>query len=275
MIVIRNHKSEAVISERGAHVDSLVLAGVPVIKEYHDRFSTHRGMAILFPYADIVVGGTFEFEGKIYNLPKNAYNEGNYNDSIHGLVIQKRFEKIEDDGTRVVMIVNLNREEFVSEFELKVIYVLEETEFRCIMIARNIGDFNSPVMLGAHPYLSYNKDWRFIFHDPPVNIIYHDNENVKLSRISGNTIEKMIDSSYDNAFFGSGDTIFETLGYKLRIKRYGMQFFEIYDGIFAPNGSVAFEPLTGAPNCLNNGFGETTLSPGEKLSTSFTFSLLL
>ena len=83
--------SDALISQEGAYVTSLVLDGKPVLQGSLDHQKTHGGLSLLIPYADLVYGAKYEFEGVEYSLPRNAGYENDLFNSIHGLINDKNW----------------------------------------------------------------------------------------------------------------------------------------------------------------------------------------
>jgi len=274
LIRLQKDRSKALISERGAFVESLTLNEKDILKKTTDGIETHGGLSVLIPYADTVTKARFEFDGKEYNLPKNAYYEGDFVNSIHGLVSDEDWEEIATDYNETFMRVILSEDYYPSELSIVSHYLIGESTFVVNFEIRNIGNVDSPIMCGSHPYFIFNNYWQFNFHDPVVQLMKTESNSVVTEKVNSFNISNSGNRQYDHAFFGGGDINFVTEDRELRIKRSNMPFFEIYNGIYSGKESVAFEPMTGAPNCLNNLLGLKVLKVNEKFECGFTIELL-
>ena len=83
------------------YVESLILDGVDILKKTVDGVKPHGGSCILIQYADIVSNARYSFNGKEYRLPKNAEYEGDYVNSMHGLVLYKTWKVIDRKDNKI------------------------------------------------------------------------------------------------------------------------------------------------------------------------------
>ncbi|AGO60563.1 aldose 1-epimerase [Ferroplasma acidarmanus] len=273
MITLLENNSKVLISRKGAYVESLIINGINILKETNDNIEPHGGLSILIPYADIVSKATYKFNGKQYLLPKNAGYEGDLINSMHGLTLDQTWKVITKSDKKIDFQVILNENFYPSKLLIDVIYMIDNAKFSVDYSIKNIGDKSCPIMCGAHPYFIFSDYWKFEFHDAAVQLKRYNTKSITTQRIT-DTISNVPNKLYDNAYFGGGIVDFYTKYLKMEIIRYNMPFFEIYNGTYAGQNSVAFEPLTGAPNCFNNGMGLKTLKQNDKFECGFSCSLL-
>jgi len=274
LITLQENNSKVLISTKGAYVESLIINGLDILKETNDNIEPHGGLSILIPYADIVSKASYIFNGKKYLLPKNAEYEGDLINSMHGLTLDQTWKVISRSNKKIDLQVILNKNFYPSKLLVDVIYRIDNAKFNIDYSIKNIGDKCCPIMCGAHPYFIFSDYWKFKFHDAVVQLKEYNTHSITTQRIEIDTISSLPNRLYDNAYFGGGIVDFYTKYMKMRIIRYNMPFFEIYNGIYAGQNSVAFEPLTSAPNCFNNGMGLKTLKQNEKFECGFSFLLL-
>lgn len=274
MIELQTDESHASILRKGAYVESLILNGVDILKKTIDGVQPHGGLSVMIPYADIVSNARYSFNGKEYRLPKNAGYEGDYINSMHGLVLDKTWKVIDRKNNEIKLGLSLTEKCYPSKLMITVHYMIRSSEFEVFFKVKNVGKKDAPIMCGSHPYLLFDGYWKFQFHDAVVLLKNTDKLSVTTNRLKYNKITSLGGRQYDNAYFGGGEVDFVTRRKKIKIRRYNMPFFEIYNGIYSNPGSVAFEPLTGAPNCFNNRIGLKILKGNEEMNCGFSLALV-
>ncbi|MEM3191670.1 MAG: aldose 1-epimerase [Candidatus Parvarchaeota archaeon] len=272
LLKLSKENSSAIISRRGAFVNSLTLDGRDILKGSTDGKQTHRGLSVLIPYADIVSNASYRFKGRKYSLPKNAGYEGDFKNSLHGLVIDKPWNIIFRNDEMIELKFILAKHYFPSVLSVVVRYKIGNSKFDTSFLIKNIGSNDAPLMCGSHPYFLFHGYWKFKFNDPIVQLNKTESQVITTKRIISDSITSFGRKQYDNAYFGGGKVEFLTKGIRLIIQRINMPFFEIYNGIYSEMRSVAFEPLTGAPNCYNNGMGLKILRKGEEFKCGFSIT---
>jgi aldose 1-epimerase len=116
---------------QGGSLQVLTLNGHEVIKDmspmtYKDTYAS----AILFPFANRIKDGRYEFEGNTYQFD---INEPDNNNALHGLVYNKTFEVIREDATETSASVKLVYHEnntnkgFPYTYAIYLEYVLTES----------------------------------------------------------------------------------------------------------------------------------------------------
>lgn len=269
MKIIRHGNSKAFISTRGAFVSSLELEGVNVLKKARDGHVTHGGLSILAPFADIVSDAQYSWEGKLYRLPKNAIYENDYNDSIHGLVKNVRWNVKDEKKNSISLDFTLRHKGYPSQLFLIVKYALYKNTLLTEFEVKNIGDKKAPLICGAHPYFLFRDHWII----RPEEAVEHIMNPTSMNPLKGDKLCNLFSSekniTYDDTYFGGGDLTMLSKDRVITIKRVNMPFFEIYNGKFSEGHSVAIEPMTGIPNGFNSKFKLETINPGETINCSF------
>ncbi|BCS93943.1 aldose 1-epimerase [Metallosphaera javensis (ex Sakai et al. 2022)] len=246
-IKISSGDLEAVVDQRGAYLRSFRVNGKNVIAEGQER-QTRGGMAILLPFANRIKGGRYEWKGKTYTLPVNR--EGN---AIHGLVMDKAFQILSSDEREVRLGLQLADRGYPSSLLIEVDYLLKDG-LTCVIWVENEGD-EAPLVVGTHPYFIVEGEWE-IYPNRAKRCVMKD--KIPTGEMIDFTI---MQGEYDDCFHLPGDLTLSSRYSKIKISKPGMDFVQLYTGI---PGSVAVEPMSGAPDAFNNGIGLLTLASGER-----------
>ncbi|BBD72757.1 aldose epimerase [Sulfodiicoccus acidiphilus] len=266
---LKKKDSLALIETRGAYLKSLTLAGKQVITPPIDGKPTHGGCAVLFPFANRVKGGLYVFAGKTFRLPTNE--EGN---AIHGLVLDTEWQIQSHTPSSISLSLRLEHRAYPTVLKTCLTYSLEQDHLDVGLSVINEGDSDGPLVVGFHPYFNVGKEWR-LKHSSPLrrlNMVSHFPDGT-FQDYDFNSLEEPWKLTFDDCFVGGGTLVLVGRDLKLSISRRNMEFFQLYNGVYAL-GSVALEPMTGAPDAYNNGIGLTVIRPGEKLSCGFTLSIV-
>ena len=82
----------------GGSLQELVLNNQHIIKDLSPlTYKNTYASSILFPFANRIKDGTYEFDGNTYQF---EINEKKLNNALHGLVYNKTFEVIDDQVTK-------------------------------------------------------------------------------------------------------------------------------------------------------------------------------
>jgi len=265
---LRSGSSVCRVSHRGAFVSSLKISNMEILKRASDGYVTHGGMAILVPYADIVADATYTWQGRRYQLPRNAGYEGNVSDSIHGLVKSAYFSVIYRDADSILLKHTLAGPGYPSRLNIYVNYAIQHDSLNSVISVENTGNNEAPLVCGAHPYFLYSDFWSIKFSNSAVRLFSGGNVSSRMDERVG-YLSKKIEGYYDDSFFGGGTILLLSSDRMIEIDRRSMPYFEIYDGKYADGRSVAVEPMTGAPNAYNNKIGLISLKPGETFLCGF------
>ncbi|SHG25246.1 aldose 1-epimerase family protein [Flavobacterium defluvii] len=142
---ISNSKLKASIKNFGAELFSLkdnqnkeyIWGGNP------DFWGKHS--PVLFPIVGTLKNNTFTIDNTEYQLPR------------HGFARDMEFQLIEKTGNSAVFSLESNAEtlkKYPFEFELQLIYTLEDTTLNIEYVVINKGDTKMPFSIGAHPAIA-------------------------------------------------------------------------------------------------------------------------
>ncbi len=260
MIALSDGELYLEVHEAGAYVSALRRRDVDVLLRGDPRRPTKGGMAFLAPYANRVRGGSYEFEGRRYELPRSA--EGH---AIHGLVLDSEFEVEDLEVDRVSLKGALRHPGYPSELLLRVTYELGGLLMASAAVT-NVGERRAPLVVGWHPYFLVKGGWAI---RPSGQALRCESvDRIPTGRLVPHSFGP--DGSYDDCFYvESGEVELDTGEGSILVRGSGMRFFQVYTGV---PGAVAVEPMSGAPDAYHNGLGLTVIGPGETREFSFTVS---
>ncbi len=262
MIAISDGRYVAEVYERGAYLSSLKYLDRDLILPGNPDSPTKAGMAFLAPFANRVKGGTYTFGGITYSLPLNS--EGN---AIHGLLLGVDFDLVDMTGYRVELSTVLEHEGYPSKLKITVSYEMRNGTLTSEARIMNVGQRRAPLVVGWHPY--------FVVGDSAWSLVSTGSvyRCVSLNKIpTGELREDRFpdhDGSYDDCFYIPSGIIKLMLNGKdyVTLSSSNMRYFQVYTGV---RGSVALEPMSGAPDAYHNGIGLSILSPGEEKAYGFS-----
>lgn len=263
----------------GASLDELYIRNIKVITNLYplDYKKTYPS-SILFPFANRINDGQFNFNGSNYNL---QCNEKQLNNAIHGLVYNKAFlvdelKKFENHAEIKLYYEELNPPTgYPFKFRVELTYKLTN-EFLSLKInVINLDDKKLPFTVGWHPYFkSVDLDKSKIQFDCIKKIKCNKN-NIALGFEPFNS--KMPLSlrkrRFDDAFvLENPDVKFFTPEYDLVLKSSEKEsFLQLYTPMNA--NAIAIEPMTGVSDSFNNKIGLKKLSPGQSYSIEWQVSI--
>ena len=254
---------------QGASLQDLKLSNHILIKDMHPMtYDKTFASSILFPFANRVKDGTYQFNGETYHLEINQMEENN---ALHGLVYNKSFEVIKQNATDSKASVTLLYNEkniskgFPFTYSIQLEYVLTQNTLALNVEIKNTDSKIFPFTLGWHPYfVSENLYHSSLSFDCNRKIIL-DKNNITTG-IS--TMEQLDDfqikgQSLDDCFILNSKAIqFKTPKYNFELHASGDDnFLQLYTPPH-PN-TLAIEPTTGVSDSLNNKIGIKTLHPNE------------
>ena len=249
----------------------LFIDGTEILKQSNDGKETHGGAAVLIPFANRVRDHTYRFEGKTYQLPADSGNH-----SIHGLVRHVKWDVLQKEDDSVELGYVLTDPGYPSRLHNIVKYRIDGQSFTTKFEIENIGERNSPVMIGVHPYFLTPGDWDITADKPVKRLEYADRyfPTGEMTDFSMHQLTSKSGTAFDNCFLGDGDLHLHNGMNHILIERENMPYFQVYNGEYAEGKSVAIEPMTGAPDSFNNKLGLITIEPGGKFVCSYTISLI-
>lgn len=263
----------------GASLDELNIRNIKVITNLYplDYKKTYPS-SILFPFANRINDGQFNFNGSNYNL---QCNEKQLNNAIHGLVYNKAFlvdelKKFENHAEIKLYYEELNPPTgYPFKFRVELTYKLTN-EFLSLKInVINLDDKKLPFTVGWHPYFkSVDLDKSKIQFDCIKKIKCNKN-NIALGFEPFNS--KMPLSlrkrRFDDAFvLENPDVKFFTPKYDLVLKSSEKEsFLQLYTPM--NTNAIAIEPMTGVSDSFNNKIGLKKLSSGQSYSIEWQVSI--
>lgn len=263
--------SSAVIAlnNQGGRLKSLQFNNKLIVADLKkaDYLKSHAG-AILFPFANRVNQGTYEFNGKSYQLPCNEPGRKN---AIHGLIFNKNFTLDESfTGIKSAYVIlsyteNNPPEGYPFPFKIELKYTLKKNQLLLEVKVHNIGAENLPFNLGWHPYFLVNSfENAFMSFQSHKQVIF--NENLISLGIAESLIPDpyaLKDKTLDDCF------VLYDKNVELYTEDYAVSISgkpkSNYLQIYAPleENSIAIEPMTGISDSFNHKRGIHILKPNH------------
>ena len=263
----------------GASLDELNIRNIKVITNLYplDYKKTYPS-SILFPFANRINDGQFNFFFSIYNL---QCNEKQLNNAIHGLVYNKAFlvdelKKFENHAEIKLYYEELNPPTgYPFKFRVELTYKLTN-EFLSLKInVINLDDKKLPFTVGWHPYFkSVDLDKSKIQFDC-IKKIKCNKYNIALGfePFNSKIPLSLRKRRFDDAFvLENPDVKFFTPEYDLVLKSSEKEsFLQLYTPM--NTNAIAIEPMTGVSDSFNNKIGLKKLSPGQSYSIEWQVSI--
>lgn len=277
----------SVLPDFGGVVSDLVFRGTPVLDGY-DRPEElldpkWKKSGVLFPFANRLKDGRYEWRGKTYQFPINDPSTGN---ALHGLSKEQPMKVVEirtEENCAVITVTYAEQGQspaYPFPFTLLVTYTIEEpAHFKVDMRFRNDGDEDIPVGLGLHPYFKLADSVNDMQMQLPLCewIKFNDRklptgnrepylDYAQLASIGDMEIDNCLDVS--NVMDQDDNSIFVTLKGERGTLRYwqetGPDQFNFLQ-LFIPEHrrSIGVEPMTCITDGFNLGDGLIVLAPKE------------
>jgi len=281
-IIILQNKSNATSAKislnEGGRLKDLKIKTIILIKEIPEfDYSTSYASSILFPFVGRMAEGKYSYQNKEYQLKCNE----NSNNTLHGLVYNKKFNVVKETKNINCASVVINYEEtnenlgFPYKFNLQLTYTLFENEIRLSVMIKNIDHKTFPFTLGWHPYFFCDKLSRSTLEFESNQKIKF-NENLITEKVIAHKTEKHFkikDQQLDDCFILNANTIdFLTPDYHIEISsNQSENYLQLYTPKDLP--LIAIKPMTGVSNSFNNNIGLQQLAPNQKHSTTWNVKL--
>ncbi len=241
---------------------------------YHQAYMS----SILFPFANRIEDGTYNFNDITFKLHKN---ESSGHNAIHGLVHDKAFQLIEQDISEKYASVLVSYTEtnpdlgFPFKYSISLKYVLSKDALELKVEIKNKDQKAFPFGLGWHPYfktddlqntyLNINSSKKLLVNDKmiPIGEVNHD----------WNGFVKIEEKAFDDCFILNDKKV------ELKTPEYQFGFHfstnENYLQIYTPNDrkSIAIEPQTAPANSFNSKIGLQVLMPEEIYNLNWKINL--
>jgi aldose 1-epimerase len=282
-ITIALGDQKAVIVEVGAGLRSYSLGGRQLVDGYgpHEMSSSGRGQ-VLIPWPNRLESGSYEFDGKHYQLPLNEPERSN---AIHGLVRWSAWIATEREAHRVVMQHILHPQPGYP-FLLRTIieYALSDRGLQVRTTTTNLGADRCPYGRGAHPYLTLGTETidRLLLSLPADTVLQSDKRGLPIGSkaVEGGAYDfrrrRQIGSTvFDHAFTdlqwnenGIAHVQLRDPDSEIQVSLWvdrSHPYLMLFSGDPLPNvnrRSLAIEPMTCPPNAFRTGVSLITLEPG-------------
>ncbi len=279
-LISSDQESRARISlNEGGRLQELKFENVFIIKDnpllkYNNTFAS----SILFPFANRIKEGKYNFNEKDYQLD---CNEKDRNNAIHGLVFNKKFDIINKTISSTFSEVSLLYKEtkpvsgFPFCFDVLLTYRLSDKELSLTVSIKNTDKLTFPFTLGWHPYfISENLQ--------KSSLDFNSYSKVKLDQslitvdVLDNFLEipvKIKDNLLDDCYVLKNNTVkLETPTYMILVQIINNE--ENYLQLYKPKNSrmIAIEPMTGVSDSFNNKIGLQQLEPNKEYKTKWNLN---
>lgn len=240
--------------------------------------------AWLAPYPNRTAAGNFSFNNMDYQLPLDGVDPYN---AIHGFVFNQPFKLEEIELYDSSAICKLSYQysgdylgyPFPFILHLK-IQISLTTGFAVELSMENTGDTSLPCGLGWHPYFDLQMKINELMLKLPVNKKYSVNEQmiptgklddftdfIELSPIGNTELDDCFPVHQDSE--NGPETILKhpEKGHLCFWTDHPYDFLQVYTP--PDRNSIAIEPMTCAPDALNNGLGLKTIESGHIFQSKF------
>ena len=253
----------------GGGLQELILNNRPIIKDLHPlTYNNTYASSILFPFANRIEDGIYNFEGKQYFLDVNQKEENN---ALHGFVYNKTFELIEQKNTLEAAEVTLRYQEqkqakgFPYTYTIILKYILTKDSIDLNVTVKNTDTKTFPFTIGWHPYFASSDLFNSSVNFNSNKTVSFNKKNITLGLkdISLDGKFKIENKTLDDCFvLDTNEISFETPKHSFVLTSSEKDcFLQLYTPPH-PN-TIAIEPTTGISDSFNNGIGLKTLKPNE------------
>jgi aldose 1-epimerase len=293
---ITHGEQRATVVEVGGGVRAYEVAGRQVLDPYPlQSMCDGAHGAVLIPWPNRLADGRYRFDGEEHQL---ALTEPERHNAIHGFLRWRPWQACEREQDRVIMHTRLHPlAGYPFALDVRVAYELGEDGLTVTTSATNIGNRTCPYGAGQHPYLSpgigviddcvlqipaetrliTDSERKLPFGHALVEGTYFD---FRRPRTLG---EQRLDHAFtdlDRDETGQARTRLSAPdGASVELwvdERY--PFIEVYTGDdLGParrRRGLAVEPMTCAPNALQDGRGLVSLEPGETVTACWGVRLV-
>lgn len=275
-----NSKAVIALNNEGGRLKTLIFNDKKIIQDLeHKPYTKSHAGAILFPFANRINQGQYNFEGKHYTLDCNEQGREN---AIHGLIFNKVFVVDEAIESKQSAQVTLSYTEnnppsgFPFPYKVEMLYKLKKHALELKIKVHNIGEHSFPFNLGWHPYFCVSDfDSAFLSFQSHKQVIF--NENLISLGIAETLIPdpySLKDKKLDDCFvlFDKNVELYTkdyTVGISGKPKSDYLQ-------IYAPpkENRLAVEPMTGISDSFNHKRGIHILNPNHSKNEKWTITYI-
>jgi len=230
--------------------------------------------AILFPFANRINKGQYQYQETLYQLECNETRRGH---AMHGLVYRKSFDVLdfetnkEEGKIRFVYHQDDQTAGFPFPFKIVLMYILRNNSLSLEVTVENTGTNSFPFSLGWHPYFySSNLEKSTLYMKSQQKI--QTNETMIPTGIKTNNFPNPLilnAEEFDTGFIlEQSEVEYKTPDYQLKMnieQDMNKPYIQLY--IPTHRKSIAIEPMTAATDCYNNDWGTRELLPQQTYSS--------
>ena len=184
-ITIVTKDQQAVVVEVGGGLRSYSVGGRELLDGYGaDEMSSSGRGQVLIPWPNRLEDGSYEFNGRRYQLP---LNEPEHCNAIHGLVRWSTWTATEREPHRVVVEHILYPQPgYPFLLGISIEYALLDSGLQVRTTATNLGTQSCPYGSGAHPYLTLGTATidGLILHVPGRTVLQSDERGLPIRRVA-------------------------------------------------------------------------------------------
>lgn len=235
--------------------------------------------AILFPFANRIQDGTYQFKAKNFQL---ACNEKGKNNAIHGLIYNQNFEVTKQEETPTQAVLELNYAEknspqgFPFQYQVQLYYALSNEGLTLQVEVKNTGSEAFPFTLGWHPYFYCDDVEKSFLSFTSHKVILMNDKNIALG-VSEHPVENpysLKNKQLDDCFVLNGREVeFFTPHYKFELQGYPKSnYLQLYTPLNEQR--IAIEPMTGISDSFNHKKGLQVVKPGKSKKETWQIKFL-
>ena len=283
----------AVVTEVGGGLRAYSVGGRQLVDSFEaDQMCPSGRGQVLIPWPNRIGKGSYEFEGRQYQLP---INEHDTHSAIHGLVRWLVWDVAEREEHRVVVVHDLPPQPgYPFALTLRIEYALSDEGLRVSTTATNVGSDACPYGSGAHPYLNAGSPTvdTSILHLPARSVLdvgthgmpvdAHSVEGTQFDFRDGRQVGgTRLDHCFTDLERDDEGLAWVTLTSPDRDTRASLWVDETYPYVMLYTGddrpdvdrrSLAVEPMTCPPQAFRTGEAVITLDPGDSVTASWGLS---
>jgi len=285
-VVSNNTGTKAVIYPKlGASLQQFYVNETPIINNIIGTVAAPQLLnsscsAILFPFANRINKGQYNYQGISYQLACNETNRGH---AMHGLVYRQAFEFLDSTIGEEAAILRFVYEQddqaagFPFPFKMILTYTLQKEELILEVAVENTGTKGFPFSLGWHPYFFSNNLEKSVLSMQSQAEIKTD-ETMIPTEIKANQFPNplpLAGENFDTGFvLETPEVQYKTPDYELKMC-IDQEMDQPYVQLYIPNHrqSIAIEPMTAATDCYNNGWGTRILLPQKKYAARWSVAI--
>jgi len=235
-----------------------------------DTYNNKFNSAFLFPFFGRIPKGEYQYRNKKYQFPCNSA-DGSV--ALHGHLYNKKFEITQQKNSENQAEITLEHEHdgtiaaYPFPYKIQIRYIFINSSLSIEFLLNNTGSSSLPFGLGWHPYFKTGS-----LHQCELNfksqkqVLFNKNLLPEGEMKLQHELPLIIGHQFLDDGFNLKEPYFK---FKSPDYTFDLQFSSTqpnsYLQAYIPEHrkSIALEPLTCVPNCLNNGIGLQELEPGE------------